>query len=71
MHNENKMCACPHLVHQCAYQFGLKDVSQRDPVEKTQESLQCGMDQRGILGIFLSCKQGHKQFEEKLVCKKY
>lgn len=65
------LCAClrPHLIHQCADQFGFKDVSQRDPVEKTQKCLQGGMDQGGILGILLRCTQQHKnQLKNKHWC---
>lgn len=42
-----------HLIHQSADQFGFKDVSQRNPVEKAKQGLQSGMDQRCILGVFL------------------
>lgn len=42
-----------YLVHQSADQFGLKYVPQGDPVQETQESLECGLDQRGILGVLL------------------
>ena len=45
-----------YLVHQSADQFGLKYVPQGDPVQETQESLECGLDQRGILGVFLQKK---------------
>lgn len=46
-----------HLINQRADQFGFKDVSQRNPVEKTQEGFQSGVDQGGILGIFLRYNQ--------------
>lgn len=46
-----------HLINQRADQFGFKDVSQRNPVEKTQEGFKSGVDQGGILGIFLRYNQ--------------
>ncbi len=45
-----------YLVHQCADEFGLKYVAKWNPVQETKEGLQCGLDQRGILGIFLMYK---------------
>lgn len=42
-----------YLVDQSADEFSLKDVSQRYPIEETQESLQSGMNKRCILGVLL------------------
>lgn len=42
-----------YLIHKCTDEFSFKYVTQRNPVQEPQQSFQCGMDQWGILGVFL------------------
>lgn len=42
-----------HLIDERADEFGLKDVAQRNPVEEAEQRLKHGLDQRGVLRIFL------------------
>lgn len=42
-----------YLIDQGTDEFGLEDVTQRNPVEEAEEGLQGGVDQWGILGVLL------------------
>lgn len=43
-----------YLVNQGTDELGLKNVTERNPIQEAQEGLQRGVDQWSILGVFLT-----------------